>query len=168
MSTWIFQANPATFEVDRYLTSAKDSIIYWLIKQKYYIRKILPGDEVYIWRADGRKKYSGGIIAKGTIISYPSVIRVDKEFAGLWKSKNYANEEYGVRILVEEIRLTPDEGMIPRVAIENDEILKSLKIVNFRQHTNYLVEDKYVNRLRLMWVLKRYYLRQSDKKKEKL
>jgi len=153
MSTWIFQGNPDIFAVNEYLANSKNRIISWSVRQKNYVEKILPGDEVFIWRADGRRRFSGGIVAKGIVISRPTVMEEGEEVIKLWKK--YPGKEYRVKIFLEEVRLFTNDGMIPRIEIEEDDILKHLKIVNFRQHTNYLVESEFVNRLRLMWALKK-------------
>ena len=71
MSTWIFQGNPKLFHMDEYLSARQHQQIVWSVRQKHFLRTISVGDEVYIWRADGRGKGTGGIVAKGMITSTP-------------------------------------------------------------------------------------------------
>ena len=122
-------------------------------RQKYYLNKISPGDEVFIWRSDGSKKYSGGIIAKGVIISEPSIIHDDQEVIKLWKV--YPGEGYRVQIFIEDLRLSLSKGMLSRKEIEKDICLRNLQIIKFRQLTNYFIDEKLACRLRLLWALKR-------------
>jgi 5-methylcytosine-specific restriction enzyme B len=95
MSYWIFQGNPKQFDVDTYLQ--KSEKVTWSIRQKQYSEKTSIGDQVFIWRSDGGKKNSGGVIALCEIISEP-----------------YTNQEdeLEVELKVKEYRLTPEKGIL--------------------------------------------------------
>ena len=75
MTSWIFQGNPKKFRIDEYLRNRQ--LITWEIRQMHFKDKISTGDEVFIWRADGDKTGSGGIVAKGEILSRPTEIKDD-------------------------------------------------------------------------------------------
>jgi len=155
MGCWIFQGNPQRFDVDTYLKEAfaKDRIIYWSIMQRKYINEIKTGDEIFIWRSDGNVRYSGGIVAKGIVIAEPIFMEDDERSISLWSS--YPGKGYRAKIFLEDVRLSVEEGMIPRLQIEEDDILKNLGIVKFRQLTNYPVDENMANRIRFLWVLRK-------------
>lgn len=60
---WIFQANPAQFDIDRALQQL--DVIHWRVPQ--YASEIMPGDSVVIWRS-GK---SAGIIGVAQVVESP-------------------------------------------------------------------------------------------------
>ena len=76
MNTWIFQGNSRIFDIDNYVKNHK--YIWWILRQEYFFDKIQLNDEVYLWRSDGRKRGTGGIIAKARVVSLPKE-RTDDE-----------------------------------------------------------------------------------------
>lgn len=93
LTTWIFQGNPKDFKITEYLRDfeKKGSNICWSIRQDEYVKDINIGDEVYIWRSQGRKKGSGGIIAKTSVLSYPIEMK-DDESKSYWVNQADADE----------------------------------------------------------------------------
>jgi hypothetical protein len=67
MTTWIFQGNPNYFDITGYLRARTE--IIWEARQKSGLMAM--GDTVYMWRADGGKPGTGGVIARGTIVTLP-------------------------------------------------------------------------------------------------
>ncbi len=151
MNTWIFQGNPTIFKVDEYLQRQK--IIWWQIRQKYLADEISIGDEVYIWRADGDRPKSGGIVAKGRIVSKPQNIKND--VPELWVEKQKRMVKLYVKIKLEEVRFTEEEGMLKRIDLEKDPIVKDMRILKFRSNTNYKLNSIHTNHIRELWNQKR-------------
>jgi predicted RNA-binding protein with PUA-like domain len=61
--SWIFQANPERFDIDRALESLE--VIHWRVPQ--YASEIIPGDKVAIWRS-GKQ---AGIIGIAQVVDWP-------------------------------------------------------------------------------------------------
>ena len=147
MTSWIFQGNPKIFRVNEYLRSRKK--ITWTVRQKHFKDDITIDDEVYIWRSDGRIPKSGGIVARGKVISSPCEMRDDAP--ELWIEKPKDPIALRVQIEVEDVRLTKEQGMIKRVDMEKDEQIKDMRILVFRSETNYLLEPRHANHIRNLW-----------------
>ena len=138
MISWIFQSNPKKFDIDDYISN-QDYIIF-TIKQEHFEDQISPGDIVYIWRSDSSiKEKTGGIIAKGIILAYPERIPFDSPVSLI------------VIIRLDDIRLNYENGMLMRVDLEEDDILKDMKILNMRAETNYKLEPKHSGHIDFVW-----------------
>jgi len=96
MTNWIFQSNPIHFGIDEYLQ--RQRIIMWSIRQKCFKDEISIGDTVYIWRSDGHKLKSGGIIAKGEIKSLPQKMKDDA--LDLWDEKLRSSVTFALRVKI--------------------------------------------------------------------
>jgi hypothetical protein len=153
MASWIFQGNPKRFKVNEYLR--KNKTIIWSINQKRFEDEISIGDEVYIWRSDGREPKSGGIVAKGEIISTPKVMKDDKPELWLDANKKDAESKLRVRIRLEDVRLNDIEGMIKRVELEQNPVLKEIRILKFHNNTNYKLSPTQAQYVRKLWKQKR-------------
>lgn len=62
MNTWIFQGNPEIFDIDNYVENRR--YIWWALRQKGYRDTIKINDVVFLWRADGKERRTGGILEK--------------------------------------------------------------------------------------------------------
>jgi len=155
MASWIFQSNPEKFDLNTYLKEAfhQDRLISWSIRQKNCLDKIRLGDEMFIWRSDGKVRYSGGIVAKGIVISKPTIAEDDPRAIRLWK--DYPGKGYRAWIYLEDVRLSKEEGMISRIEIEQHPVLKNLQIIRFRQLTNYLISEDMSCEIRFLWASKK-------------
>lgn len=58
MNSWIFQGIPDHFDIDKYLQDFTE--IVWSVRQTQCAENVEVGDEVFIWRAAGRKKAISG------------------------------------------------------------------------------------------------------------
>lgn len=110
---WIFQGNPNRFDIDDYL-SRYTQLIYWHTNR--YVKDISLGDPVFIWRAGP----DAGAVAVGHVIEIPTPARnvQHQEALGedLWVADEADPKELKTGIQLDEIRLTLEEGMIPRDA----------------------------------------------------
>lgn len=145
-STWIFQGNPQKFDIDSYISNNK--YIWWSIKQKYYVKEIRVGDEVYLWRAESGQLGSGGIIARGTIIGHP-IVRTDEEFKEYWYSDDWKVPGLGVPIELHEVKIK--SGFLPRKSLLGHETLRNLRILKLANGTNYKLEDTHAQEIRSLW-----------------
>jgi hypothetical protein len=66
MRSWIFQATPISFDVDRFLTGGHKAFT-WLVAR--YANEIIVVDQVYIWRAAAGEKDKAGVIAEAIVAS---------------------------------------------------------------------------------------------------
>jgi len=149
MSTWIFQGNPKLFHMDEYLSARQHQQIVWSVRQKHFLRTISVGDEVYIWRADGRGKGTGGIVARGTITSTPRDMPDDAP--ELWTEPEVSPLDSRVEILLDEVRLTKEQGMIARVELLHDPNVNSMLILRFASLTNYKLDVKHAEYIGELW-----------------
>jgi hypothetical protein len=153
MKTWIFQGNPDRFDVDEYLRSVID--IYWTVSWKTHQKQVELGDHVYIWRARGRSASVPGIVGFG-YINEPC--RAKSEIAetrrlsdDLWTDGATEIGEVKAGIHLDEVRLTPSEGMLTAAQIRMDAVLSRMRIVTVRTGTNFPVSLDQAERLLDLW-----------------
>jgi hypothetical protein len=112
--SWILQGNPTRFDVDDYL--ARYPFIYWSAPTNH--QDFALADRVFIWRAGEQ----AGAIAIGRVqelpvarhsVRYPEALGDD-----LWVSTASPLPEVEVGIIIEKVRLTPEEGMLTRSALK--------------------------------------------------
>ena len=147
MNYWIFQSNPKKFDVDNYIKDNK--IIFWTLRQEHFKEYINIGDIVYIWRSDGTKPGSGGIIAKCKVIDLPTSQAPDDD-KDYWIDKPKIKWHWYVKIEILEFRLTEEQRMIKRTDLKKDSNINNLAILKFANNTNYLLkkdEGEYIESL---------------------
>lgn len=145
--SWIFQCNPERFDIDRYLAES-DALLGWFIRQKHFLDRIEDGDEVFIWRSDGGRRGSGGIIARARVVGWP------EEISGQGLRRYYRNSEWkrsgiGVWLHILEVRL--GDGMIKRSSLLTHPVLKDLRILRVPVETNYLLSSEEGTEIRRLW-----------------
>ncbi|OBZ10928.1 EVE domain-containing protein [Bacillus sp. FJAT-26390] len=149
LNTWIFQVNPKKFNIDAYLSDRKN--IFLPVNQKHFIDKLQIGDEVFIWRADGGKKGTGGIIARTIVIGSP------EEYEDDLTDMQYAEEglQMFIHIPLEVHETKIYQGFIQRtVLLEHDELC-NLRILKMANETNYLLDKRHAELLRQIWFNKK-------------
>lgn len=142
MNYWIFQGNPRHKDKDdRYFDVTKyvleEDVLTWEVRQKHYVNQIKTDDLVFIWRADGNQKGSGGIIAKGIVVS-------DVRF-------NVEKDVNQVEVKVIERKVTPEAGMILRSELKQDIVLSELQIIKQPSGTNFKLSDEEFTLLEQVW-----------------
>lgn len=147
MSSWIFQGNPDLFRIDEYLRTRKH--IVWAIRQRRFIQDISAGDEIYVWRSNGHDRGTGGIVARGTIASTPRNLPDDAP--ELWIGPQAPLWDSRVEVLLDEVRLTEEQGMITRTELLNDPRLDSMLILKFPSQTNYKLETTHTKHIDELW-----------------
>ncbi|MDQ1146072.1 putative RNA-binding protein with PUA-like domain [Bacillus sp. SORGH_AS 510] len=143
-NTWIFQGNPDDFKIDQYISENNE--IWWSLNQQHFLDQISEGDLVYIWRSDGKKRGTGGIIATGIVNGEPSLNISPSKY---WLKKPDENEKFHIPIIVENHLI--NENYIRRTALKEHPKLNDLLILRMANNTNYLVNDEHANLLYKLW-----------------
>lgn len=133
MNHWIFQGSPKHFPVSDYV--AENEIISWEIRQKHLKDKVGVGDKVFIWRADGGERGTGGIIALTEIVS--EVYELE--------------EKLRVDLRVEEHRTTEESNMLMRHDLKEIPEVMNLRIIKAPQGTNFLLSEDEYDRILSLW-----------------
>ncbi len=135
--TWIFQASPAYYDIDRALRTLPE--IEWTVRQ--YRKRVQKGDRAYIWRSG----QLGGIVAVGTVGTEPAEKAPDAaEDEFYLRREDFSKVEPRVKIVVERVL---DEPLL-RTALQDDPVLKSLGILRFANATVHEVDANQERRLR--------------------
>lgn len=145
MRTWIFQGNPKDFNIDKYVSEYKH--LKWKVTNEKHQNEISIGDIVYIWRANGRNRDTGGIIAKAIVTSEPTE-QNDQDLADLWYDEA-AREYTGVALEVLEAK--PYEAYISRNFLLTHPVLKDLLILQSPRQTNYPLSDLEAAEIEKLW-----------------
>jgi predicted RNA-binding protein with PUA-like domain/5-methylcytosine-specific restriction endonuclease McrA len=143
-NTWIFQGNPDDFKIDQYISENNE--IWWSLNQHHFLDQISEGDFVYIWRSDGKKRGTGGIIARGTVNGEPSLNISPSKY---WLKKPDDNDKFYIPITVENHLIS--ENYIRRTALKEHPKLNDLLILRMANNTNYLVKDEHAKLLHKLW-----------------
>lgn len=133
MNTWIFQGNPKQFDVDEYVKNNK--IVTW--GAKIYQKEMQMGDRGFIWRADGKNKNSGGIMASCVVHTEPYF---DK-----------SEDRMVIDLKVEEYRLTEEEGMLLRIDLKENVKTRFLNIIRQANGTNFKCNNEEAMYLEEFW-----------------
>ena len=125
MNHWIFQANPDTFDVDSYLRQS--STFVWTVRQRYLADRMLVGDQVFIWRAGGKRRAISGIVALGELTGTPREMEDDPASLKFWRGKR--PPRIALRV----------EGMVLRKCIGLEEIVRRESLINDSTVRNMLI-----------------------------
>jgi len=151
-SSWIFQGNPKVFDIDDYLT--RYPLIYW--RTPTHKKSISLGDRAFMWRAGE----NAGIIASGKVVELPALESELKNpealGADLWKDDELAERRFDpqafkVGILLDSVRLTNEEGMIPRTVFKDDPLLARNTIMRQANATVFAVTPLETARIEELW-----------------
>jgi hypothetical protein len=117
MTTWIFQGNPDTFDIDG-LLSTQPLAFAWTVTR--YAGQIAAGDRVYLWRAKGRAPDGvAGIIAECSVIEPVSDRPDDAASLPFWKNPEGA-EQPASRALLQLIRTANKRQVVRREWLLDD------------------------------------------------
>lgn len=133
MHYWIFQGNPKHFDVDTYIEENKK--LSWGVRQKQFVDDIKIGDKVFLWRADGGKKNSGGVVAFSEVISEP--------YEG--------DEVFEVDLVVNDFRLTKESGMLMRHELKELPETRNIQILKIGTGTNFKLSEQEYQTLLELW-----------------
>jgi hypothetical protein len=151
VSGWIFQGNPKQFAVDEHLR--RPGPRSWLVRPERFGAQMAFGDRVFVWRSDGGRPGTGGVIALGQIAEVPEIRGVDPDAAELWVKSAHTShgEALRVRITVDELRLSGADGMVFRSWLRWHPKLSGLQILGFPAGTTYRLREFEVAELLAAW-----------------
>jgi predicted RNA-binding protein with PUA-like domain len=147
MTSWIFQGNPDTFDINSYLRVTRE--ILWEVRQKHHASKMNPGDEVFIWRAAGSMKGISGVIAHGYLLDHPKIQPDDEESKMLWVDPGRAQASLRVSIHIDTLNIE-DDKVVRRGWLKDDPATHDLLILSMANMTNYRITDAQALRLRIL------------------
>jgi hypothetical protein len=145
--SWILQGNPKRYAIDDYLSSYH--YIYWSAPTNQ--RDFALADRVFIWRAGEQ----AGAVAIGRVqelpvarhsVRYPEALGDD-----LWVSTASPLPEVEVGIVIEEVRLTPEEGMLTRSALQEHPLMGKHRIIRTPQGTVFRLSAEEETVLEQLW-----------------
>ena len=149
MRTWLFQANPDTFDIDGYLVGRER--ITWSVKQEHFATQMQAGDLVYLWRAigSGGDREVSGVVASGVLLDAPSVFEEEPEGRPFWRSTD--GQGPALRVHIRLTRGASKREVLKRDWMLEDPVLSGLGVLKLRNLTNYLVTPAQAERLGKLW-----------------
>jgi len=153
---WVFQGNPDVFDVDASFEEPEE--FFWEVRLRKHRSEIRIGDRGMIWRASGSKsKADAGIIAICTVVELPGEFKKTKGVETHYPQapSHWAQEgpKTGVfcKLKVEEMRLSPDEGMLGKDLLLADEVLSKIGTLTYRTGTTFRLDQTQFDRIMFYW-----------------
>lgn len=147
MTAWLFQGNPQHYTLNSYLRDQKQ--VTWHVNQHRYASEMQPGDQVFIWRADGGTPGSGGVVAVGALTTAAGGVQDDG--LGTWFDRKPGPSVPSVGVVLEEVRLTEADGMLTKRVLLSDPLLCGLQVIRMPRATNYRLSAEEALRLAELW-----------------
>ena len=147
MSSWIIQCNPDYYDIERYILDGNKTI-FWVIKDEI----LKEGDEVFLWRSQGRRKANkdnSGIIGRLMVVS-DNELPIDDEKYILDDNKKLESSYSYYKLEFLEVKLIKGQ-FIKRCCLKEHSFLKNIGPLKFTQNTYYPLMRKEVNELRRIW-----------------
>lgn len=145
---WVFQGNPIKFDVDDYVARYPE-LIYW--RTPRHAAQISLGDRAFVWRAGP----NAGAIALGVVVEAPtpgdSVNFPEALGTDLWRAEEPDPREPRTGIRLIEVRLTSEEGFVPRSAAQDDVDLSQATIVTMPNGTVFPLNPVQTAALERLW-----------------
>jgi hypothetical protein len=144
---WLFQGNPARYDIDDYLS--RYSRIYWSAPK--HQKQIQVGDRCLLWRAGPQ----AGAVAVGHIfetatprgeVQYPECLGDD-----LWQESPDDGAVAKVGIAVDEVRLDEESGFVPRQAFLDSPVLAAATIIRAPNGTVFRLSSDQMREFTVMW-----------------
>ena len=123
------------------------------MRPEHFGAQMASGDRVFVWRSDGGRPGTGGVIALGHITELPEIRGVDPDAAELWMKSAHTphGEALRVRISVDELHLSAADGMVLRSWLRGHPKLSGLQILGFPAGTTYRLRDFEESELLRAW-----------------
>ena len=146
--TWIFQAQPKSFDIDGFLATRPTEFL-WLARQR--AAAILPGDQVFLWRAiGGMEREKSGVIAEARVIAGAMSMLEDPAALPFWRDPTQtANKQLRVRLRL--LRVASPGEVLQRDWLRADPHLRELSIFWLANSTNFVVSPEHAARLNALW-----------------
>ncbi len=147
MNHWIFQGSPKRYDIDDYL--ARYPLVYWSCPTM--AKEMVLGDSVHLWRADP----SPGVVAEGVIAELPversKVLHPEALGGDLWFDPGDEPSTIRVGIFLNDVRLTPAEGMLTKNSLKKHPILSKSTIVLAPRRTVFRLKPQESQALNTLW-----------------
>lgn len=145
---WIFQGSPDRYNIDGYLAQYPN-YVYW--RAPAYRKQIRLGDYAAIWRSGPQ----AGVVAIGEIAELPCLFdklkfpdALGNEF---WASERTDTDTAQVGIRLNEVRLTPEEGMITRQSLKGHPEFVGSVLIKMPNRTVFKVQTNQIALLNDWW-----------------
>lgn len=147
---WVFQGNPEKFDVDDYVTRYPE-LIYW--RTPRHASQIAVGDRAVIWRSGP----DAGVIALGIVVEVPTprtkVKHPEALGTDLWRAEQPDPAKNNTGIQLQDIRLTLDEGYLPRQVAKSDAELANATIITMPHGTVFPLTRAQTAAIERLWGL---------------
>lgn len=147
---WVFQGNPKIFDLDDYVTRYPE-LIYW--RTPRHQSQIVVGDRAIIWRSGS----DAGAIAIGIIVEAPTpgtnVNHPEALGSDLWRVAEPDPDEPRTGIHLQEIRLTAEEGFLPREVVKADAALSGASLITMPNGTVFPLDAPQTHAIERLWGL---------------
>jgi hypothetical protein len=144
---WLFQGNPARFDIDDYLS--RYSRIYWSAPR--HQKQLRVGDRCLLWRAGP----DAGAVAVGHIAE-PLTPRGEVQFPeclgdDLWRDSPDDLTAIKVGIVIDEVRLDAETGLVPRQAFLDSPVLAASTIIRAPNGTVFRLTGHQMREFTVLW-----------------
>lgn len=150
MASWVFQGNPEKFDIDDYVARYPE-LIYW--RTPRHVREISVGDRAFLWRSG----VNAGAIAIGTVVEPPTrgsaVLHPEALGNDLWRAEEPDPEEAKTGIHLDEVRLSEEDGYVPRGAAKDDPELAKATIITMPNGTVFPLDRLQTSAIERLWGL---------------
>jgi|GEM_PF-5623793 len=145
MAEWILQSNAARIDVASYYRPG--ALILHGVRR--YPDRIAVGESVFLWRASGGTRHRAGIVALATVLELAELRAHDAPVACLDHKVRLPKLRAVLR--VDEVRFTPDEGMILREDVRRVPEMATHPIVTSNTGTDFALTEEQAKALRELW-----------------
>lgn len=142
-NSWIFQANPAKFEIQKFLASAP-SEFEWLVTR--YGPKMGVGDRVFLWQSGS----NAGVIAEARLVSGVRSV-ADPDALPFWLDLKSSPEAHQPRARLKLVRHANLKQIIRRKWLLEDPVFRDHLILRLPNSTNFTVDGAHLERLSHLW-----------------
>jgi hypothetical protein len=149
LAAWIFQVNPTRIDIDAYVRSTNPVQLKVI---NHFRNSVKPGDRVYLWRADGGRRGTGGVIGLGSVVEEPNWVEpspTSSAFA-FWRGGT-PTPRWAAWVQLDETRLTQGDGMLLRTDLEEHPTLSTLSVLTFRAASNFRLSEQQDEDLLDLW-----------------
>jgi MoxR-like ATPase len=126
-SVWLFQANPAIFDIDRAIS--EEPRLHWVVRQSR--GRVHAGDRVYMWRSGT----GAGVIATATVLTDPATALDPLAETYAVDRDAFSQPEPRVELAIDKVLAAP----ILRADLIDDPVLADLEVIRFPNATNFAV-----------------------------
>jgi predicted RNA-binding protein with PUA-like domain len=149
-SYWIVQGNPKRWDINHYLKN--NDLVYWGVQRENHREQMEIGDRVFFWRSKGNTDAPYGIVGTGRIIEKPTPLDKIKYPEHLIEADRDINDDITmIGIRIEDLRLTPEEGMVQVEKIKKCSNISNMQLLTARQGSSFNLSVEQFNIILDLW-----------------